>query len=69
MCKYIVHCSFFKEFSNRDSFLWKAMIKSYCDDGENCMRYKTYKIEGEKVLPATLLPSGTHASKALLSLP
>ena len=69
MCKYIDSCSFFKEFSERDSFIWKAIIKNYCIDGNDCLRYSTYEAEGGKDLPATMLPSGSHASKTFLALP
>jgi hypothetical protein len=69
MCKYENSCSFFQEFSSRESFIWKAMIKSYCDDGIRCVRHKIYEVEGIKALPAELMPSGTHASKAFLALP
>lgn len=69
MCKYLNSCSFFQEFANRESFIWKAMIKSYCDDGAGCVRHMTYEAEGIKELPATFMPSGSHASKAFLALP
>ena len=69
MCKYIEECSFFKEFSSRNSFIWKAMIKSYCDDGSSCTRHKTYDKDGLKNLSSEILPSGTRASNAMLSLP
>ena len=69
MCKHVNNCSFFQEFSNKESFIWKAMIKSYCDDGIRCARYKTYEIEGFKNLPERIMPSGTYASKAFLALP
>ena len=69
MCEYIGNCSFYKEFSKKDSLMWKAMIKSYCDDGSNCARYRTYKSQGFKEIPSVIMPSGTSASKAFLSLP
>lgn len=68
-CKYIENCSFFQAFASRESFIWKAMIKSYCDDGIRCARHKTYEIEGFKNLPERIMPSGTYASKAFLSFP
>ena len=69
MCKYVNNCSFFQEFSSRESLVWKAMVKSYCDDGSTCVRHRRYEGEGIKDLPATFMPSGTHASKAFLALP
>ena len=45
------------------------MIKSYCDDGGGCVRRRKYEVEGIKDLPAKVLPSGAHASKAFLALP
>ena len=69
MCKYVNSCTFFQEFASRESFIWKAMIKSYCDDGGECVRRRTYEIEGTKDLPAKVMPSGAHASKAFLALP
>ena len=69
MCKYENSCSFYQTFSSRESFIWKAMIKSYCDDGVECVRHKTYEVEGIKDLPSEVLPSGAHASKAFLALP
>ena len=69
MCKYVNSCSFFKEFSARESLLWKAMIKNYCDDGKRCVRLKRYEVEGIKDIPMTFMPSGSHVSKAFLALP
>ena len=69
MCKYVNSCTFFQEFSSRESFIWKAMIKNYCDDGGECVRRKTYEAEGINALPAKVMPSGAHASKAFLALP
>lgn len=68
MCKYLSSCCFYQEFANRESFIWKAMIKNYCDDGSKCIRHKRYEVEEGKALPVTLMPSGTHASKAFLAL-
>ncbi len=68
-CKFIESCSFFEHFAKRQSFVWKAMIKNYCEIGEWCERRKSYEIEGSKNIPAELMPSGTYASKAFLSLP
>ena len=68
MCKYADSCSFYQEFASRASFIWKAIVKNYCDDGCECARRRIYETEGTKKLPATILPSGSHASKAFLSL-
>jgi len=68
MCKYVNSCSFYQEFASRESFVWKAMVKNYCDDGCECVRHRTYEVEETKDLPATLLPSGSHASKVFLAL-
>ena len=68
MCKHVNSCSFYQEFASRESFVWKAMVKNYCEDGCDCVRHRTYEAEGEKALPATVLPSGSHASKAFLAL-
>lgn len=71
MCKYIEKCSFFENFSTKQSVVWKAMIKNYCEigAGDLCERCKTYERDGHKKMPAELMPSGTYASKAFLSLP
>jgi hypothetical protein len=37
MYKHVNSCNFFQEFASRESFIWKAMIKSYCDDGGECV--------------------------------
>ena len=68
MCKYVNSCSFYQEFANRESFIWKAMIKSYCDDGNRCVRLRKYEVEGIKDISASLMPSGAQASKAFLAL-
>jgi hypothetical protein len=68
MCKYLNSCSFFQEFESRESFIWKAMIKSYCNDGAGCVRHRTYEVEGIKEISPEVLPSGSHASKAFLAL-
>ena len=68
MCKYLNSCSFFQEFASRESFIWKAMIKNYCDDGSRCVRHRRYEVEGIKDIPATFMPSGAYASKAFLAL-
>ena len=71
MCEYKEKCSFFAVFSKKSSVVWKAMIKNYCDigAGELCERCKTYVLDDHKKIPAELMPSGTYASKAFLSLP
>ena len=69
MCKYIDVCSFYIKFKSKESLIWKAMIKSYCIDGVDCTRFNTYNKQGFKELPAEIMPSGSRASKAFLSLP
>jgi hypothetical protein len=69
MCQFTEECSFFKEFSSKKSLLWKAMINSYCKEGNHCERNKRYQSEGSKKMPPQLMPSGTFASKAFLALP
>jgi hypothetical protein len=68
VCKYIEKCNFFRTFSTKQSFVWKAMIKNYCELGEECVRRNSSEVEGIKNVPAELMPSGTYASKAFLSL-
>ena len=68
MCEYIDNCSFYLKFSARKSFVWKAMIQSYCKAETDCVRLKTYDAEGPKEIPAEVLPTGSYASKAFLSL-
>ena len=68
MCEFIDNCSFYTHFSSRESFIWKAMIQSYCNGATECIREKTYKVEGLKEIPKEMLPSGTYASKAFLAL-
>jgi hypothetical protein len=69
MCKYVNSCSFYQEFARRKSLIWKAMVKSYCDEGSDCVRYRKYETEEKTDLSKTLLPSGSQASKAFLALP
>jgi hypothetical protein len=69
MCEYVSSCSFYQEFASRESFIWKAMVKSYCVDGSECVRHRTYEINETKDFPATILPSGSQASKAFLAMP
>ena len=64
MCGHKETCSFYKKFSTRKSFIWKAMISNYCSDGSDCTRFQRYEQNGIIELPAELLPSGTLASKA-----
>lgn len=68
MCKYIDMCSFYIKFKNRESFIWKAMIKNYCIDGAECTRFHTYNKQGFKEFPAEIMPTGNRVSKVFLSL-
>lgn len=68
MCAYIDKCSFYQEFANRDSFILKAMIKSYCNDGAECVWIKTYNAADFREIPAEVMPTVSYASKAFLSL-
>lgn len=69
MCSFTEECSFYLEFSSRESLLWKAMINNYCKDGIHCARHRIYQAEGLKKMPPHLMPSGKMASKAFLELP
>lgn len=69
VCKHRENCSFFKTFSTKQSFVWKAMIKNYCELGQGCERRNSYEEEGVKNIPAELMPTGTYASKAFRALP
>jgi hypothetical protein len=68
-CSLIKKCSFFEKFSRRHSFIWKAMIRNYCEGGAECERQKKYDSQDWENTPAEVMPSGTYASKAFLSLP
>jgi predicted sulfurtransferase len=69
MCKYSDVCSFYKKFKKRESLVWTSMIASYCTGTTKCTRYETYEKQGFKDLPSDLMPNGSFASKAFLSLP
>lgn len=49
--------------------VWTSMIANYCTGSTQCARYETYEKQGLKELPSDLMPNGSFASKAFLSLP
>jgi hypothetical protein len=67
-CPHKENYSFYEEFSRRRSFVWLAMVRNYCEDGSECERVKIYSTQEREKIPAELMPSGTFASKAFLSL-
>jgi hypothetical protein len=67
-CPHKENCSFYEEFSRRRSLVWLAMVRNYCEDGSECERVKMYSTQERGKIPAELMPSGTFASKAFLSL-
>lgn len=69
MCKYKDVCSFYNKFKKRESLVWTSMIANYCTGSTQCARYETYEKQGLKELPSDLMPNGSFASKAFLSLP
>ena len=67
-CMHKKKCSFFEAFSGRQSLVWRAIIRNYCEGGAECERQRIYGSQGCRNVPAELMPSGTYASKAFLSL-
>lgn len=67
-CQFLNNCSFFSNFSKKESILWRGMIMSYCHGKTPCARKEKFGDDQEKV-PYKVLPTGKNASAAFLSLP
>jgi hypothetical protein len=67
-CMHMKKCSFFEAFSKRQSLVWQATIRNYCEGEAECERQRIYGSQDWENVPAELMPSGTYASKAFLSL-
>jgi hypothetical protein len=67
-CAHVDSCGFFRKFQGRKSLVWKAMLKQYCEGGDDCAR-RIMLDGGQAPLSDDLMPVGVHASKTFLSLP
>lgn len=67
-CDHTDSCGFFNKFHNRESLIWKAMVKQHCVDGEDCTRRVMFNA-GQTPPSDDLMPVGVHASRGFLSMP
>ena len=67
-CKHVNSCGFYRKFQGRESLVWKGMIKNYCDNGDECALRVMFDA-GQTPPSDDIMPVGTHASQAFLSLP
>ncbi len=69
-CEYIVDCAFYRKFGSRQSNVWQAIFRLYCDGhSKNLCEVYARRQQTGRFTPPDIMPTGRPVSFVYKQLP